>query len=372
MEKRLISLYKEDFKMKKFSRLGIFTLTMAISFLLILPPAQAVDFKISGQINRAVLWGDNGNNDDVKFVDNDNSSTRFRFTGENEFDENWKVGIVWENQMESNSSADTDIDIGTNDDTGDVTFTERKMEFYVAHAKLGKLSLGQGDTASNSTAEVDLSGTDVVNYSSIVDMDGGFSFRTNDDAVVAFVGDVYSNYDGLGRRDRIRYDTPTFFGFYGSTSYMNGQTYDFALRSAHEWENFGKLAAAIGYVPGNNQRDEYRQIDGSISFLHNSGLNLTFSHGRRDFDVRDSNDGKNYYGKLGYKFGKWALSVDYTYSENIDQDKDEAKSIGAAAVWNIWDSVQFYGSYRWHDLDRDNVSNIENLSAVMIGGRVKF
>ena len=358
--------------MKKFSQLGIFGLTMAITILLILPSAQAVDFKISGQINRAVLWGDNGNDDDVKFVDNDNSSTRFRFTGENEFNENWNVGINWEVQMESNSSADEEIDIGENNDVGGTSFTERKIEFYVKHKSLGKLSLGQGDTATNGTAEVDLSGTDVVNYSSIVDMDGGFSFRTGDDAVVAFVGDVYSNYDGLSRRDRIRYDTPTFFGFYGSTSYMNGQTYDFALRSAHEWENFGKLAAAFGYVPGNNQRDEYRQIDGSISFLHNSGLNLTFSHGRRDFDVRDSNDGKNYYGKLGYKFGKWALSVDYTYSENIDQDGDEAKSIGAAAVWNIWDSVQFYGSYRWHDLDRDNVSDIENLSAVMIGGRVKF
>ena len=65
--------------MKKFSRLGIFALTMAITILLILPAAQAVDFKISGQINRAVLWGDNGNNSDAKFVDNDNSSTRFRF-----------------------------------------------------------------------------------------------------------------------------------------------------------------------------------------------------------------------------------------------------------------------------------------------------
>jgi predicted porin len=148
--------------MKKFSQLGAFTLTMALTILLILPAAQAIDFKISGQINRAVLWGDNGNNDDVKFVDNDNSSTRFRFTGSNEFNGVWKVGIVWENQMESNSSADTNIDIGTNDDTANVTFTERKMDFYVEHKNWGRMTLGQGDTATNGTAEVDLSGTDVV------------------------------------------------------------------------------------------------------------------------------------------------------------------------------------------------------------------
>ncbi len=357
--------------MKKFSRLGTFTLTLAFAILLILPAAQAVDFKISGQINRAILGGDNGNDSDVKFVDNDNSSTRFRFTGSNDFDEVWKVGIVWEVQMESNSSAEEEIDIGQNGDFGGGSFTERKIEFYVDHKKMGKISLGQGDTASNSTAEVDLSGTDVVNYSSIADMAGGFSFRDNDDNVVAFIGDVFSNYDGLSRRDRIRYDSPTFAGFFASGSYMNGQTWDVALRSAHEWQGFGKLAAAIGYVPGDNQRDPYKQFDGSISFLHNSGLNLTFSHGMRDFDGGGRDDAKNYYGKLGYQIGKWALSVDYTYSENVAQDDDEAKSVGAAAVWNVWDSVQFYGSYRWHELDRDNVST-DDVNAVMIGGRVKF
>jgi predicted porin len=357
--------------MKKLSRLGILTLTTAVTILLVLPVAQAVDFKISGQINRAVLWGDNGHDDDIKFVDNDNSSTRFRFTGENTFDELWKVGIVWEVQMESNSSSEDGIDIGENGDIGGTSFTERKIEFYVDHKKLGRIWLGQGDTASNSTAEVDLSGTDVVNYSSIVDMAGGFSFRDNNDNVVAYINDVFSNYDGLSRRDRIRYDTPTFFGFYGSASYMNGQTYDLALRSAHEWQNFGKLLAAVAYAPGDNQRDPYKQFDGSISFLHNSGLNLTFSHGRRDFDNSTSDDGKNYYGKLGYQFGKWDFSVDYTYSENIAQDGDEAQSIGAAAVWNIWESVQFYGSYRWHELDRDNV-NTDDVNAVMVGGRVKF
>ena len=375
--------------MKKFPKLGAFALTVAITMLLILPAAQAVDFKISGQINRAVLWGDNGNDSDVKFVDNDNSSTRFRFTGSNEFDGGWKVGIVWENQMESNSSADTNggagvIDIGDNGDSGNVTFTERKMEFYLEHKNWGRMILGQGDTASNGTAEVDLSGTDVVAYSSISDMAGGFSFRDDDDNRIldsannnTFIANTFSNFDGLSRRDRIRYDTPTFAGFHASTSYMNGQTWDVALRSAHEWENFGKLAAAVGYVPGDNQRDPYKQFDGSISFLHNSGLNLTVSHGMRDFDGGGRNTARNYYGKLGYKVGKWAFSVDGTRSDRVDQNGDEATSFSGAAVWNIWESVQFYGCYRWHKLDRDNqnaanTSDPENISAVMIGGRVKF
>lgn len=370
--------------MKKFTRLGIFALTMAVTILLILPAAEAVDFKISGQINRAVLWGYNGNNDDVKFVDNDNSSTRFRFTGSNDFNEVWKAGIVWEVQMESNSSADTGIDIGQNGDVSGSSFTERKIEFYVDHKNWGRITLGQGDTATNSTAEVDLSGTDVVAYSSISDMAGGFTFRDDDDTVILDTGDdvtsigsAFSNFDGLNRRDRIRYDTPKFAGFYASGSYMNGQTYDVALRSAHEWQNFGKLAGAVGYVPGDNQRFPWKQFSGSISFLHNSGINLTFSHGFRDFDGGGRNTARNYYGKLGYKVGKWAFSVDGTRSDRVEQNGDETTSFSGAAVWNVWESVQFYGCYRWHKLDRDNknpanTSDPENISAVMVGGRVKF
>jgi predicted porin len=92
MRKRLISLFKEEFKMKKFSPLGINVLTMAITILLIIPAAQAVDFKISGHINRAVLWADNGNDNDTFFVDNENSNSRWRFTGSNDFGEAWTVG----------------------------------------------------------------------------------------------------------------------------------------------------------------------------------------------------------------------------------------------------------------------------------------
>jgi len=375
--------------MKKFLQLGLFTLTMTLTILLILPAAQAVDFKISGQIDRAILWGDNGNDNDVKFVDNDNSSTRFRFTGANDFDEVWKVGIVWEVQMESNSSSDTGggdgvIDIGDNGDTSGVTFTERKMEFYVEHKNWGRIILGQGDTATNGTSEVDLSGTDVVSYASISDMAGGFSFRDKNNNIIldsngnnTFIANTFSDYDGLSRRDRIRYDSPKFWGFWASAGYMNGQTYDVALRSAHQWENFGKLAAAFGYVPGDNQRDPYKQFSGSISFLHNSGLNLTISHAFRNFDGGGRNTAHNYYGKLGYKVGKWAFSVDGDRSDRVDQNGDEATSFSGAAVWNVWESVQFYGCYRWHKLDRDNqnplnTSDPENISAVMVGGRVKF
>ena len=364
--------------MKKFSQLGLFALTIALAVLLILPAAQAVDFKISGQINRAVLWGDNGNNDDLKFVDNDNSSTRFRFTGANDFNEVWKAGITWEVEMQSNASNSTDIDIGENGDSSDVDFNERKIEFYVQHKSFGKLYMGQGDTASNGTSEVDLSGTTVVNYSSIEDMAGGFTFRDGNDNIITSIGSAFSNFDGFSRRDRVRYDTPKFGPVFFSASAMNGQTWDLAGRLAYEWQDVGKLAAAGHYTAADTNRDPYKQWSASASWLFDFGLNFTASYGARNDQSGRDEDPYNLYGKVGWKFDKWAFSADYTYSEHVGADDDEAQSFGAAAVWNIWESVEFYGSYRWHDLDRDilerdeGVGNANNIHAVMVGGRVKF
>jgi len=43
-----------------------------------------------------------------------------------------------------------------NSEAGPNNFTERKLEIYFDSKRLGRLWLGQGDTASNGTSEVDL------------------------------------------------------------------------------------------------------------------------------------------------------------------------------------------------------------------------
>jgi hypothetical protein len=48
---------------------------------------KTVTTKLSGQINRGLLYADNGTDTDVIHVDNDNSSTRFRFTGDAVFND---------------------------------------------------------------------------------------------------------------------------------------------------------------------------------------------------------------------------------------------------------------------------------------------
>jgi hypothetical protein len=331
-------------------------------------PAAAVEVKLSGQINRAIMYADNGNDTELFHVDNNNSSTRFRLTGEQAFDK-VTVGVVWENEFISNNSAS--VDIGQNSD-GEATFNERKLEAWFGGA-FGRFWIGQGDGAANSTSEVDLSGTDVIMYSGVAFTAGGINFRDDDDTAIARIDQTRSNFDGLSRNDRLRYDTPVFSGFTLSASTTDGNAWELAGRWSREFEGIGKLAAAIGYVDNadrGNLDNSFTQIGASASWLHPTGINFTIAYGEKD--IEDSGDDPvNYYAKLGYLWSIHALAVEYGQTDDLAQKGDKSSNYGAAYVIKPWDGVEFYGLLRFFSLDRDGV-NANDISQFMIGTRVKF
>jgi hypothetical protein len=132
----------------------------------------------------------------------------------------------------------------------------------MANPEYGGVRLGFGSTASYLTAEVDLSGTAVASYVQVPDYNGGFAFRQRGAAMVpggpggalvlspanAFgpaVGSVFNFFDGLGRDDRIRYDSPVWGGFQLSTSLLDGGAADLAARFARQYDDF-QIVSAIG------------------------------------------------------------------------------------------------------------------------------
>jgi len=345
---------------------GFMLLAIIAAALLAFSPAHAVDFGISGQINRAMMYVDDGSTGKWFFVDNDNSSTRFRFTGSNDFENSWKVGIVWEVEMQSNASNKVSMD---ENDTSGIHFDERKMEFWVGH-KYGKAWLGQGDTASNGTSEVDLSGTTVSAYSDVPAVGGAFVFQDNGAGIGVTVGGSRSNFDGLSRRDRLRYDTPKFAGFYGSASVMSESRWDAALRYSGDL-GWGKLAAAGAYADlGTSSDTQDGIISSSASLLLPMGLNFTVSYAKRD---QDNTDPWNLFGKVGYQFlEKHAASVQYSRTENLSAKDDKGDSFTLAYVFSPWKSVEFYANYTVHMLDRDVGSDPDDINIGFFGGRVKF
>jgi len=363
--------------MKRVSFFGI--LVGLVAFLITLP-AGAVEIKLSGQINRMIMRADNGEDSDVFHADNDNSSTRFRFTGSQEVKDGVKVGVVWESQFESNTSSNLDIGPKAKTDNSS-TFTERKLEAYF-DTPFGKATIGQGDGAANGTSEVDLSGTGVIMYSGVNDTAGGFTFLrditspvTGKNTPVTTIGKTRSNFDGLSRNDRLRYDTPALGPVTLSASMTNGSAWEAAGRISQEF-GFGKFAAAVGYVETKNRESggtplKFDQIGASASFLFNFGLNLTLAWGQRDPEVSNI-EPENFYGKLGYKKGIHAVAVEYGMTQDLQQKGDDSENYGVAYVVTPWNGVELYTAFRQFSLDRKGVNNIDDLNQVMVGTRVKF
>ena len=337
---------------------------------------EKVKVQLYGQLNRAVLIADDGDSTKTYQVDNDNSSTRIGLLGSVAPDEGWGIGTKFEVEFESNSSSAVNQD--AQNGVGGDNFHERWVEIFV-QSPYGKLSLGQGDTASNNTSEVDLSGTTVAGYSDLNAVAGGMFFYDDDtkDLSGTKPKDVFSNFDGLSRDDRIRYDTPEWNGLSLATSAISGGGGDVALRYSYKNDQF-KLAAATAYSnPGSTSGTIDDTVNGSVSLLHNSGLNLTLAGGVRDLKDSARDDPSFFYTKLGYrtsicKLGDTAFSIDYGSNDDVNVDGDEAESFGAQLVQYIdkW-ATEFYLSFRNYDLDRSG-TDYEDVNALLSGLRVKF
>jgi predicted porin len=333
-----------------------------------------IKLSISGQVNRAVNVAGDGDKTKVYHVDNDNSSTRVRFVGTGQVTDDFSIGTNIEVEMQSNDSANVSQ---INESEGSVNFKDRKLEAVFKSKRLGTLSIGQGDTASNSTSEVDLSGASVIAYSSVTNLAGGLFFFDDDAGALTNiqVKDVFSNLDGLSRKDRVRYDTPNFFGFTASASAIEDQQYDAALRWGAEMEGF-RAAAAVGY---SEPKDSDYRINGSASAIHlDTGLNLTFAAGVDSPEASGRDDATFWYVKGGwltddiFDFGSTAFVGDYTETYDVSADGDEGRSFGAFVVQNFEDfGVEFYGGIRFYDLDSFGLDTDEIIVG-NFGTRVKF
>lgn len=338
-----------------------------------------VSLKLYGQVNRGLLYIDDGSTQEVFHVDNDHSSTRIGLAGNVKATDDLNIGAKIEVQMESNSTANVN-QANNGSVIGSNSFTERHLDLFFDHKDLGKLSLGQGSTASDGTSQSDLSGTTLVGYSSTSDLASGISLATSGTGSIAgnpTLGNVISDMDGLSRNDRVRYDTPKFGGYSMATSLVDGGNVDFALRYGGQGKST-KIAAALGYAnPSGTSSTVSRQLGGSVSVLLGGGLNLTMAAGRRSMKVTGRNNPDFYYSKVGYiakltDMGPTSFAVDYGRYDEIAQNNDELTTFGAMFVqsYSNW-GTDFYGVWRKHELARPG-SSFDDVNAAMIGARVKF
>jgi hypothetical protein len=325
--------------------------------------AEKINFKVSGQVNRAITFADNGTDSDILFVDGNNSGTRLRITGQMKLSPNSSAGVIWETQYQDNSSSA--IDIGDSDNKSTISSRKRDLWFK---GGWGKLSLGQGDGAANGTSEVDYSGTAYIADYSGNNLDDGISFADSTGNKVIKNGKVFSNFDGLSRNDRVRYDTPKL-GSLGLAVSGGQDKSEIGLRFSKNLSGGTKLGAALGYI--REDKKDFNQLGLSAAFITSGGLNIMGHYGERDIDGNNVKPTGSYV-KVGQKLGRHALSLSYHQVEDLAAVGDTAKRTNLAYVYNLRPSIEVYSSLQNSSLARATGPELEDVNQLSVGSRFRF
>jgi hypothetical protein len=275
---------------------------------------RKVSITISGFVNEAVMWWDDGEERNTYVVTNDSGRTRVRFRGKAEIDKDWEAGYRLEFGVRSARSDRVDQggpfgDLGSQS-TGP-TLDIRYSLWYLKSKTLGEVLIGRTESASQNITEVNVTQTaDIVRNSDVEDWAAGFQLvaanipgarglsaiewrrLVNDDFIQPGEGD---------RFQAIQYVSPQFHGLWLEASWGQDDYWDVGLW--YEGEKHGiKLEAGIAYsvnsdgdtadantcivtsednfITGSSDDADCRQLGGSISALHEpSGLFLTFGAG---------------------------------------------------------------------------------------------
>lgn len=339
-----------------------------------------------GQINKGILTYDDGQEtESYGLIDNDNSNTRFGLTYTQSFAETWTYLGTIEVAYAPFSTSNTSI-LQQSPPSSAYEFTNaniRKIDNKFSHPEFGAFYLGQGDMASNNTAEVDLSGTSVIGYSSVADSAGGQILRQADGVLSdILVKNAFTNYDGLSRQVRVRYDTPLWSGFGLRTSYGRNllsdneqvreqDLYDVAAVYEGEFDDF-KLVAQAAY---SWKGSDTTILDASGSILHvPTGLSVTAAAGTQD---QDDVSGSYGYIKFGWQgdvvsWGKTAIAVDYYGGSDIVTDGSDSESYALSIVQNIPRyNTELWLTWRAYDYSETDTA-FDGSSAFFVGGRFKF
>ncbi len=349
--------------------------------------AQAYEFAVSGHINRAIVQLDNGDEDGIFHADNDSSSSRIRWVGSGDYGAG-KSGFVIEHQFESNSTAGLDL---PNTAKGGDSDSIRKVEGWFS-GDWGKLTIGQGSDAFDGVTEYDLGGTfNAGVYAFPVDMMGGVTFVTSNgvrNAAGTKVSAAITTFDG-GRRDRIRYDSPSLGGALSfAVSLAEGDRIDASVSGNHEFGQSqfawavgvsdegdsggtsGEITVAGVVVPDNI---EPSTTAASASLLIGNWV-FVVSLTERDLDVvGPREDPESTYAKVGYKTaGGHSLAVGVGTYDDLAQDLDEADLVQFGWERDFNKSVTLYASWTEAELDRPTQPNLEDVTALQFGTKIKF
>jgi len=300
-------------------------LAVAVSSLIAVP-AVAAEFDVGGQVNRAVMFVEDGyaagylgvgSSTEFYHVDNRNSPTRFHVGGTQRLMEGWTAGALVEVGVFSNPS--NDVDPANKSIDGE--FDQRITDAFI-DTPYGKITVGRGEGAAYNAGRVDYSGTGVVSFRNPSYLGGNLNYELKDssykrkfDANGNFTGtEAFDLQEGdnnrttisgsirdfnfENRHDRIRYDSPRIASMvlsistgHGTGSEGHESISQVGLKSGLRVPG-GRMLMGLGYSIATRNRGELDQrfdpdsgvnpdiktYGGSMSYFHSAtGFNVSLA-----------------------------------------------------------------------------------------------
>ena len=305
---------------------------------------RKVSLEVSGQVNEALMYFDDGTESNAYIVTNDNSRTRFRFKGKAKITSDLEAGYLLEIGVRTANSKRVTQD----DDNVGGGLDLRHSTWYLKSKTYGQVNVGLTGTASEDITEANLSQTgSFAKYSDVEDSGlGMFLRRDGEQSGIQWYRLLKDTGDQAGEGDReniVRYETPEFKGFSGVAAWGEDDFWDVGLKYAGEIGDFkliGRVAysetkedaaAAVGntidtaclsasYNANDSEPDaDCESIGGSISIMHApTGLYGNFAAGQlkdnlirntatpgRDFVGTDADDTSTFFAVQAGIEQKW-------------------------------------------------------------------
>ncbi|MFA5956521.1 porin [Hyphomicrobium sp.] len=218
---------------------------------------RKVSLTISGWVNENVLWFDDGSESNTYVGTNPVEQSRFRFVGEAKITPDWSAGYVLEIGVWGGNSTAWNQD-NPDGSPSNNTLLVRKSSWYLKSSTYGKLTVGQDSTATYHL----LDDADTTMTRNFYDAEGApdyarpFFLRDKSGGTIGsgaglkwsdvLRGFTNSTPGDSGRRNIVRYDTPTFAGFSIATTWGEDDMWDMALVYKNKFNDFD-FNARVGY-----------------------------------------------------------------------------------------------------------------------------
>lgn len=339
-------------------------LAVAIAGALVVPAtASAIEYTISGQVNRAIRFADNGAGSAVQHIDNGASNSRINFSASEDIGNGMKAGARIEWAMASNFGSAHALKTGDGPDN-----TAIRVSALFFSGNWGKVTLGHSYDAHDGRSFSDLSNTWLVNeISSFTEHGGAIAFGGGGGTTL---GSAFASFDG-GRRDGIRYDTPALGPVTAAVSIHNNERWAIGAGLSTALGG-GELSMGVGYTDtggAGNAAGAVSDFFGiSASYLFSQGTSLTLMYGESDITGGGVSP-EQYYAKLGHQWGNHAVSIHYGESDDVSARGEDNTFWGLGWVYTMRKDIELYAGYNNYELDRPGASDIDMF---LVGSRVRF